>query len=68
MKIALLHFDLANGSKEPNKKKLLQGVKEASAHAVSGVTIQSAPWAEASLTPCSNFFLFGSFEPLAKSK
>ena len=32
MKIALLHFDLANGPKKKNKKKLLQGIKEASSH------------------------------------
>lgn len=37
MKLALLHFDLANGPKEKNKKKLLQGIKEASSHGAGWV-------------------------------
>ena len=37
MKLALLHFDLANGPKEKNKKKLLQGIKEASSHGANWV-------------------------------
>ena len=44
MKIALLHFDLANGSRELNKKKLLQGVKEASAHGSDWIVTPETAW------------------------